>query len=249
MELLTAIIIAVVIVSLISFVGISILVIRKRFLDKIINLLVAFSAGSLLATAFLELIPESYENGASLIFVIIGIMIFFVMEAIIHWHHHHNSDDDEHMHKVHPVVYLNIFGDAIHNMVDGAIIAASYLVSIPVGISTTIAIAAHEIPQELGDFAVLVSGGLSKKRALLLNSLSAIFSIIGALVSYSLLNRIQSAIPIINLIAAGGLIYIATADLFPRLHEEKNYKKIIVQALGIIAGVVVIWLLVKNLAE
>src|SRR3989344_5078502 len=174
MELLTTILLSVIIVSLVSFVGVFALAIKKKFLDKIINLLVSFSAGSLLAAAFLELIPENLEKTQNFLWVIIGIMLFFIIEGIIHWHHHHDSEDDKDLHKLHPVVYLNLFGDIIHNLVDGAIIGSSYLISTPTGIATTIAVAAHEIPQEIGDFAVLISGGLSKRRALLLNFLSAI---------------------------------------------------------------------------
>ncbi len=249
MELLTIILLSVIIISLISFVGVFTLAIKKKFLDKIINLLVAFSAGSLLSAAFLELIPESLEKTNNFLWIIIGIMLFFIMEGIIHWHHHHDTEENEDLHKLHPVVYLNLFGDAIHNLVDGAIIGASYLVNIQAGIATTIAVAAHEVPQEIGDFAVLISGGLSKRRALLLNFLSAIFAIIGALLSYFILQKIESIIPIINFIAAGGLIYIATADLFPRLHEEKDYKKILLQIAGVIIGILVILVLTKILGE
>lgn len=243
------IIISVIIVSLISLLGILTLGINKKFLSRIISLLVAFSAGTLLAAAFLELIPESLENYESLLPVIIGIMLFFLIEAIIHWHHHHEDKDRENISKLHPVVFLSLIGDAIHNLLDGIIIGTSYLVSVPSGIATTIAIAAHEIPQEIGDFAVLINGGLSRSRALLLNFISALFAIVGAMISYSLLSKIESIIPIANLVAAGGLIYIATTDLFPRLHEERDTKKVLLQTLGVIIGIMVIALLVKFVAE
>jgi len=249
MNLLLIIITALFLMSLISFFGVSALVVRKDLLKKILSLLVAFSAGSLLATAFLELIPEGYEQTSSLLFVIIGIMLFFAIESVIHWHHSHNSDEDGHFHKLHPSVYLSLIGDAVHNFVDGAIIAASFLISIPSGIATTIAIAAHEIPQEFGDFAVLISGGLKVGRALLLNFLSAVFAVLGGITSYFLLSKLSYFIPFVNLIAAGGLIYIATADLFPKLHEEKDYRKVLLQALGIILGILVIWILVTFMVE
>ncbi len=249
MSILLSIILAVLIVSLVSFVSLIALVIRRSLLDKILNLMVAFSAGALLSTAFLDLIPESYEQLKSFLFVIIGILIFFLMEAIIHWHHHH-SEEDGHDHseiKLHPVVFLNIIGDTLHNFTDGVIIAASFLVNIPVGITTTIAIVAHEIPHELGDFAVLVSEGVSVRKALLLNFFSALFAVVGGIIGYFVLSRISSLVPYINLLAAGGLIYIATADLFPKLHEEKDYKKKILQSLAVILGIIVIWALVKYL--
>jgi zinc and cadmium transporter len=243
MVLLWWIILAVLAISSISLIGISTLAINKEWMNKALRFLVAFSAGSLLATSFLELIPESYEHIGSLIFVVVGIIIFFIIEATIHWHHHvndHGHHETGEMKKLHPVVHLTILGDSIHNFLDGVIIAASFLVSIPAGIATTIAIAAHEIPQEMGDFAVLVSGGLRRKRAILLNFISATFAILGGIAGYFLLNSVESLVPFITAIAAGGFIYIAATDLLPRLQEEKKTSRMIIQLAGLILGITII---------
>ncbi|PIN94389.1 ZIP family metal transporter, partial [Candidatus Pacearchaeota archaeon CG10_big_fil_rev_8_21_14_0_10_35_13] len=225
------IIIAVVIVSAISLVGITYLMINKKLLEKIITLLVAFAAGTLIATAFYDLIPESYEALESMTWVIVGLLVFFLVESILHWHHH-NEDCEEKDNlgskkRIMPVVYLNLIGDAMHNFLDGIIIAAGFLAGTPTGIATTIAIAIHEIPQEIGDYAVLIKGGLSRMKALLSNFLTALTAIIGGVLGYYYLNKVQGLIPYIIAIAAGGFLYIATTDLLPELHRTKNFKKVI----------------------
>ena len=236
MELLY-IILALSTISLISLVGIITISINKKFLNKVLVFLVAFSAGSLLATAFFDLIPESYEELGNISFVLWGIVIFFFMEAAIHWHHHHTTDCVE---CVKPVVYLNLIGDGFHNFLDGVIVAASFLISIPTGLATTTAIILHEIPQEIGDFAVLIHSGLDKTKAILLNFLSALFSILGGLLSYFFLSSFENLIPYIIAIAAGGFIYIATTDLFPELHKEKDKRKLLIQSFALILGILLI---------
>ena len=238
------IIIAVVIVSAISLVGITYLMINKKLLEKIITLLVAFAAGTLIATAFYDLIPESYEALESMTWVIVGLLVFFLVESVLHWHHHNENCEEKdkvsNKKRIMPVVYLNLIGDAMHNFLDGIIIAAGFLAGTPTGIATTIAIAIHEIPQEIGDYAVLIKGGLSRMKALLSNFLTALTAIIGGVLGYYYQNKVQGLIPYIIAIAAGGFLYIATTDLLPELHRTKNFKKVILQIITLMAGIIII---------
>tara|TARA_Y100000310_G_scaffold298060_1_gene331633 strand:+ start:1346 stop:2095 length:750 start_codon:yes stop_codon:yes gene_type:complete len=239
---LTYILIAVIVISLISLVGILSISFKKSLLNRVLSVFVAFAAGSLLATAFFDLIPESFEllGRQSLTFVLMGIIGFFILEAFIHWHHSHGEECEN---CLKPVVYLNLFGDSLHNFLDGLIIAASFLVNIQIGIASTIAISLHEIPQEIGDFAVLIHGGLSKSKALLFNFLSALFAVIGGVFGFLFLSKLQDYVPFVVALAGGGFLYIATADLFPQLHEEKNYLKIISQIIALILGILLIVLI------
>ena len=166
MYLLTLILIAVLIVSLISLIGIFFISLKKKILDKLLLILVAFASGALLGGAFLHLLPEAYEECAcQMVFVMVlfGIIFFFLMEKLLYWRHCHKGKCD-----IHAFTYLNLIGDGIHNFIDGLIIAAGFLGSIPLGITTTLAIIFHEIPQEIGDFGVLVYGGFSRRKALIL---------------------------------------------------------------------------------
>ncbi|HLG23612.1 MAG TPA: ZIP family metal transporter [Candidatus Nanoarchaeia archaeon] len=235
---------AVTLVSLVSIVGI-VLFLRKKLLNRILFFLVSFAAGSLLGAAFLDLLPESLQSGFNEhvpLFTIAGILSFFILEKFLHWHHHHA----EHKHEeVHAFTYLNLMGDAVHNFIDGAVIAVSFLHSTSLGIVTTIAIIAHEIPQEIGDFAVLIYGGFSRAKALLYNFLTALTAIIGALVAYFYSGLFEEAAAYITAFAAGGFIYIAGTDLIPELQKEKNIKKSFVQFALLILGVAVIWIVAR----
>ncbi|MCK4892169.1 MAG: ZIP family metal transporter [Candidatus Pacebacteria bacterium] len=235
-------IVAVLAVSAISLVGLFTISLKKKFLDKIILILVAFAAGSLLGAAFFEILPEAIAHGEKNIFayVFLGLMIFFMMERYIYWHHCHKDNCKKHYH---PMTYLNLAGDAIHNFVDGALIAASFAVSVPLGITATFAITAHEIPQEIGDFAILIHGGFSRAKALLFNFISALFAVLGVIAAFFFINSIENLIPFILAIAGGGFIYIATADLIPEIHKETNKKNIIIQSMALISGVAVIFIL------
>ena len=161
---------SVALVSILSVVGILALLLKKKQLNSILLLLVAFSAGALLGGALLHLIPEaSHHDGFTTeiaLYILTGILIFFILEKIIHWHHCHNVDCSEHKHHLGT---MNLVGDGLHNFIDGALIAGSYMVSIPLGIATTIAVILHEIPQEIGDFGVLVYSGMKPKKALFYN--------------------------------------------------------------------------------
>jgi len=227
-------VIGVLVVSLVSLVGVFSLSLREEVLKKYINFFISLAIGALLGDAFLHIIPEAFEGelgvNLSSILIIVGILLFFVIEKFIHWHHHGEDKDEEH---IHPVGKLILFTDGFHNFIDGAIIGASFLVSIPVGIATTMAVILHEIPQEIGDFAVLIHSGYSKKRALWLNFLSALASVLGLVVVFVFGNVVENVALWVIPIAAGGFIYIAVADLIPELHKTKNIKHSAIQ-LGII---------------
>ncbi|MFA5773467.1 MAG: ZIP family metal transporter [Candidatus Paceibacterota bacterium] len=226
--------VSVIIVSLVSLVGVLSLSLREEVLKKYINFFISLAIGALLGDAFIHIIPETFKSnlGANLssILVIAGILLFFVIEKFIHWHHHGEDKDES---GIHPVGKLILFTDGFHNFIDGAIIGASFLVSIPVGIATTLAVVLHEIPQEIGDFAVLIHSGYTKKRALWLNFISALASVLGLAIVFIFGNIVENVALWFIPIAAGGFIYIAVADLIPELHKTKELKHSIIQ-LGII---------------
>jgi len=204
-------------ISLISFVGILAFAIKEKLLNKILLFLVALSAGALMGGAFLHLIPESVEkSGTDIIFiyVLVGFVLFFFVEKILHWRHCHKGKCP-----IHTFAYMNLFGDAVHNFIDGLIIAASFVANTHLGIVTTLAVALHEIPQEIGDFGVLVYAGIKKMKAIFLNFLIALTAILGGIVGYFLSAYIESSIIFLLPFAAGGFIYIAASDLIPEIRK------------------------------
>jgi zinc and cadmium transporter len=228
-------------IAFIAFIGIFTLSINEKILNKILIVLVSLSAGALMGGAFLHLIPESIEksNGTDIFFIILlGFIIFFIIEKILHWRHCHDGKCD-----VHTFHYMNLIGDSIHNFIDGLIIAASYIVSIPLGFTTTIAIVAHEIPQEIGDFGVLIYGGFEKKKAILLNFLVAFTIVFGGLVGYLISNIIEKSVYILLSFAAGGFLYIAATDLIPEIKKETNIKKSISTMSIFIVGILIMGLI------
>ncbi len=247
--ILTYILASVIIVSLVSFVGVLTLYLKPKLLDKILFALVSFAAGALLGAAFLDLLPESVEHAGDKVFIfaLIGVLVFYVIETFLYWYHCHYGHHHHHAahHKVHAFAWLNLFGDAVHNFVDGMIIAAGYLASVPVGIATTLAVVLHEIPQELGDFGVLIFGGLSRGKALFFNFLSALTAVLGALVVYYFSITIENVSGFLVPFAAGGFIYIASADLLPELHKERNIQKAFLQLFFFLLGVAIIWLMIS----
>ena len=177
-------------ISLTSLIGVFFLSFKTALLKKMLMVLVSFSTGALLGNVFLHLIPEFVEERPeNLIWVLVGILASFIIEKFIHWRHCHDLECATHIHPVGPLV---IIGDAVHNVLDGILIATAYLVSIPVGISTTIAVLLHEIPQELGDFAVLIHSGMSKGKALLFNFFSALTAFFGVLLVLVLAQSMQT---------------------------------------------------------
>lgn len=235
---------SVIIISLLSFVGVFTLSLKPKFLQKILLLLVSFSAGSLFGSAFLHLIPEALENISSTrivsLLILGGILFFFILEKFIHWRHCHIPTSKRHPH---PFAIMNLIGDGFHNFIDGLIIGASYLISIPLGITTTIAVILHEIPQEIGDFGVLLHGGFKKSKALMLNFLSALTSVLGAVISLIIGSKAIEFSVILLPIAAGGFIYIAGSDLIPELHKESSASKSFAQLLSLVLGILLMFVL------
>lgn len=212
-----------IVVSLISLVGIFTLLLDEKFLNKILILLIALSAGGLIGGAFLHLLPEALEkanNLSSYVYILLGFILFFVLERYLLWHHCHDENCP-----VHPFSYLNLIGDGAHNLFDGLVIGASFTVNIHFGITTTLAIILHEIPQEIGDFGVLVYGGMNKYKALFYNFLSAIVAIFGSLGGYYFSGQVDNFSKIILPFAAGSFIYIAGCDLIPEIHKQTSLKK------------------------
>ena len=233
-------IVSVLIVSLIAFIGVFTLSIETKKLSKILLYLVSFSAGALFGDAFLHLLPEvvgkfGLDTTVSLS-ILGGIVLFFITEKFIHWQHCHIPSKKGH---IHSFAIMNLIGDGFHNFLDGLIIGASYLVNIPTGIATTIAVAFHEIPQEIGDFGVLVHGGYSKSRALFLNFVSASFSILGVVLSLFLADIVKNLTYYMIPIAIGGFIYIAGSDLIPELHKEFTTKKAMIELAMFVLGILV----------
>ncbi|HIH22341.1 TPA: ZIP family metal transporter [Candidatus Micrarchaeota archaeon] len=243
------ILISVIAVSLISLIGIAILGLKERLTGKIVSLLVSFATGAMLGSAFLHLLPEAVEktdgsNGlmAMFLYVLLGIIIFFIIEKFVHWRHCHDSEAGaEGECKIHPTAYLNIVGDAVHNFMDGIVIATGFSAGIGTGIASTIAIIIHEIPQEIGDYAVLIHSGMDKKKALLYNFGSALFAVLGAVLAYYFINSISEFGTALVPIAAGGFIYIASADLIPTLHKETSPTRTIAQFAMMILGIAVMY--------
>ena len=245
MDAFAWIILATVAISLLSLVGVFTLMISDKLLNKIILGLVGLSAGTLMGGAFLHLIPEAIhdlDHDTAFMLVIVGFMVFFILEKLF-WRHCHKKDC-----KIHTFAYINLVGDGIHNFIDGLIIAASFLVSIELGIITSIAVAMHEIPQEIGDFGVLVYGGIEKKKALFYNLITALTALIGGVIGYFFIPHMGEFQGYILPIAAGGFLYIAASDLVPELHKETNTWKTVLAFTMFVVGIVLMWL-VKFMAH
>ncbi len=210
------------IVGLISFSGALSLVIKVDRLKKILIYLVSFSAGSMIGAAFFHLLPEILEKTESIItvfvFVLSGFSLFFILERILRWHHCHDSECQTHEH----LGWMNLIGDGIHNLIDGIVIFASFFSGPALGVPVTLSIILHEIPQELGDFGVLIYAGFSRKRALFYNFISAFIAIIGVLLAYFLYSYNELLSLFLIPFAAGGFIYIAASDLIPEIHKDNN---------------------------
>lgn len=223
MEIWLYTLLSVFLVSLVSLFGIVTVFFGEKRLNDVLRLFVSFSVGALLGDAFIHLIPEAFEQGGvSVSFSILaGIITFFILERLIQWHHCHEVGCEEHGHAL---PYVILVGDGLHNFIDGIIIGASYFVSIPVGIATTLAVIFHEIPQEIGDFGTLLYGGFSKIKALFWNFMSALTAVFGAVMVLLVSSQFESVTEILVPFAAGGFIYIATADMIPELHKHKAHK-------------------------
>jgi zinc and cadmium transporter len=226
------------IVSLVSLMGIVFIGLNERWLKRAIFFLVSLAVGALFGDAFIHLLPEAYERlggmRASLL-VLGGIFLFFVLEKFLRWQHRHLPDENGG--DIHPVGYMNLVADGVHNLLDGMIIAASYMVNLHVGLATTLAVLLHEIPQEIGDYGVLLHAGFSRRRALLLNLASALLAVVGALLVLVFGTRPGGLAAAMAPLSAGGFIYIAGSDLLPELHKESKPLQSLVQFAAMAGGV------------
>ncbi len=230
------------VVSLISLIGLSLAFIKIKNLQKITLILVSFAIGSLLGDAFIHLIPQSFDffstKIVSSLMILLGITLFFILEKILRWHHCHEVNC--HQEEKH-VVTLNLVGDSVHNFIDGALIAASFQISTFVGFTTTLAVILHEIPQEIGDFGIMIHHGLSIKKTVFYNFITSLTSLLGVLL-ISFLNYDIS--PYLIPVTAGGFIYLAATDLIPELHRhDAKVGQSIVQLIFILLGIALMSLL------
>jgi len=243
MTILFSILIATVLISLISFSGALVLFLKEKLINKILLILVSFSAGALIGGAFLHLLPEAIEEVGLeetmllkvFLYTLLGFSFFFALEQFIRWHHHHNLNCQD-CPKTEPFSYLILISDSVHNFIDGIIISVSFVVSVPVGITTALAIGFHEIPQEIGDFGILVYGGINKIRALMLNFLSATTVIIGGIIGFFFAGTVGRSIIFLLPFAAGHFIYIAAADLIPEIKHKTDFKKSIIHFFVFLLG-------------
>lgn len=246
MDTLTYIILFTLIGSVFSLVGGALLLINQKLIHNLSHFLSAYAAGALLGAAFFDLLPESFSEAdptQMLQMTLFGILTFFILERFIRWFHHHH----EHTSKDRAVVSLVVIGDSIHNFIDGVAIAGTFLISIPLGIVTTIAVAAHEIPQEIGDFGVMINRGVSRARILLLNLFSALISLIGAVSMYLLRDSLNGFLPAFLAVTAGFFIYVALSDLIPEIHQQEKRAIATLETIVLLSGILTIWLFVTLL--
>lgn len=232
-----------VIISLVSLIGAAYFAVSEKNMNRLLPWLVAFAAGALLGVGLLDLVPEGIETlgTKSLYYTVGGILLFLLFEQVLHWHHEHHHDCDECEKKENKKVmgYSVLVGDGFHNFLDGVLVASAFLISTPLGISTAIAIVLHEIPQELGDFAVLLHSGFKGGQALWFNLLSALVAVAGGIVAYLALKPIEPLIPYVVAIGAGGFIYIALVDLFAELKHGQSLSARVGQLAVLILGIAV----------
>ena len=246
METLIVIICASLFISFGALIGIFTLSIREEKLSKILLFLVALSAGALMGGAFIHLLPEAAEElELEHVYstVLFSFITFFLIEKLFHWRHCHKGHCD-----VHTFGYMNLFGDSVHNFIDGLVLSATFLADVKLGLVTTVAVALHEIPQEVGDFGVLLYAGFQKKKALIANFLVALTIVFGAVVGYFASFMIKEYVPYLLSFAAGGFIYISASDLMPEIRKETSLKKSI-SAFGVFLLGILIMVLAKSLGH
>ena len=228
-----------------------------RVSARFVPTLVSFAVGALLGAAFLDLVPHIFHETANpqraAGFLLAGILAFFILEKLFLWRHHHHLSDEEQAqaeeemrHTGHDhgrTGWMIIFGDSFHNFTDGVIIAAAFLADVKVGVVTSVAIIAHEIPQEIGDFLVLLHSGFSRAQAILWNVVSGLAAVVGAVVAYFALSAVTGWIPEILALAAASMIYVAVADLIPGLHKRTAIADSLTQVTFIALGIASIWVI------
>jgi zinc and cadmium transporter len=215
------------------------LLVPERLRERLVPSLVSYATGTLLAAAFLGMLPEALELGHTqsvLGAALGGVVAFFVLEKLVLWRHCHEADCEEHQ-RAAPLILLS---DALHNFVDGVVIGATFLVSIPLGVATSVAVMTHEIPQEVGDFAILLHAGYGRAKAFAYNALSSASTLVGALLAWGGLSAAQGLVPYFLAVAAGGFVYVAAADLMPGLHKHTAPRAALLQVLLVLAGVATI---------
>lgn len=237
--------------SIVSLLGGILLLMKEKATLKYSHLFASFAAGSLLAAAFFDLLPEAAHEGEELgidvfLWTLIGFLTFFLLERFIHWTHDHSHEDTEKDSK--PTVPLIVLGDSVHNFIDGVAIATTFMISIPLGIITTFAVAAHEIPQEIGDFGLLLHKKVNKWKVFWLNLASALVSMIGALLAFFIGSSIVNILPVFLAITAGFFIYIAAADLIPEIHHENRKGFAVTETFFLLAGVATVWFMLYILS-
>ena len=228
--------------GLIAFSGAFSLFLSNKNLKKITIFFVSFSIGTLLGGAIFHFIPEALEKLSiikTILLILAGILIFYIAEKLLHWHHCHDGKCE------HVYTYLMLYGDAIHNFLDGLIIAGSFFISIPFGIITSLLIISHELPQEIADFGVLIHGGMKKSKALLYNFLAQLTAVLGGILGFFFLGLKNYSVYLLP-IAAGGFLYIAIGDLIPEVLKEKNKIKQLINIVLLILGLLIL-ILAKEL--
>jgi zinc and cadmium transporter len=232
------------IVSAVSLVGVVTLAVKGDRLKNVLIIFVSFAVGGLFGDVFIHILPDLFEGAgnpmAASIGILSGIILFFILEKFICWRHCHSGVCDMH---AKPMIWVNLIGDGLHNFIDGIIIAAGYGINFQIGLTTTLAVVLHEIPQEIGDFAILLQGGLKRGRALLMNFLCSLLAVLGAVVALAAGAAIHDFSRHALAVAAGGFIYLAGSDLIPELHREVNPARSLAQLVAILAGVLVMALL------
>lgn len=247
MPILSYIILFTLIGSVFSLIGGALLLANNKLIHQMSHYLSAYAAGALLGAAFFDLLPESFagqDPTQMLKMTLLGILTFFILERFIRWFHHHHQHSSK---QDQSVIALVVIGDSIHNFIDGVVIAGTFLISIPLGIITTVAVAAHEIPQEIGDFGVMIHRGISRSKILWLNFLSALTSLLGAVAMYLLRDSIQSFLPGFLAITAGFFIYIALSDLIPEIHQQEKRSVATLETIVLLIGMLTIWIFVTML--
>ena len=243
------ILISVFIVSLISIIFAIPLLIKKKISNKTLLFLLSVSVGVLLSTVFMVLLPEVFAHDhtspdhalESSLYILLGFLVMFIMEKMVHFHHNKKCERDSCGHgHAYNLALVNLIGDGIHNFIDGLVIAGSYAVNIALGITTTISIIFHEIPQEIADFGILLYSGLSKKKALIFNFLSGVTAILGAIVGIFLIGRLHSFTEFMIPFAAGNFVYIAASNLVPQLHRQCKFKDTLLHVLAMLIGIGII---------
>lgn len=233
--------------SIISLILVSFLLLNKRFINKFSFSLVAFGAGALLAAAFMDTLKEAIEMGGENVYLWVTFSVggFFLIERIFHFLHHHDEEDEEEKIKL-PIPFL-LFGDGLHNFIDGVSIATSFLVSFPLGVVTSSAVFIHEIPHELGDFGILLNKGWGRGKVLKFNMITGLTSILGALLAFYLGKSFDNVIPMLLSITTANFIYLSTTNLLPEIHNKAKKSLALGDIFFFFLGIIFVSTLIKIL--